>query len=117
MAQEKPHTRRFMTNPKRPKQPLTNQKTTVDDIREATRQHGSKVGTRHSANLLTGKMTPEGMKPEEAAEAMAALEAEGQDEAARNSNYATRPNTLATGRQLGSRTSDPPDCSGHDPPH
>ena len=40
---------------------------TVADIREATRQHGAKVGYKAFCYLLTGKMTPEGMKPDEAA--------------------------------------------------
>ena len=49
------------------------QATTADHIREATRQHGAKIGYKAFATsvaryLLTGKMTPEGMKPDEAAE-------------------------------------------------
>lgn len=42
--------------------------------REANRQHGAKIGYKALATsvaryLLNGKMTPEGMKPDEAAEA------------------------------------------------
>ncbi|MBK7919743.1 MAG: hypothetical protein IPJ94_26490 [Chloroflexi bacterium] len=40
------------------------------------------MGYKAFCYLLTGKMTPEGMKPEEAAASAAALEAERQDEAA-----------------------------------
>lgn len=43
------------------------QSTTADHLREATRQHGAKIGYKAFATavaryLLTGKMTPEGMK-------------------------------------------------------
>jgi len=51
---------------------------TVADIREATRQHGAKVGYKAFCYLLTGKMTPEGMKPDEAAATAVALQAAGQ---------------------------------------
>lgn len=55
-----------------------NSAATVDDIREATRQHGSKIGYKAFCYLLTGKMTPEGMKPEEAAATAVALTETGQ---------------------------------------
>ncbi len=55
---------------------------TVADIREATRQHGAKVGYKAFCYLLTGKMTPEAMKPDEAAATAVALEESGKaDEA------------------------------------
>lgn len=55
---------------------------TAEDIREATRQHGAKIGYKAFCYLLIGKMTPEGMKPDEAAEAALQLEREGKvDEA------------------------------------
>ncbi|MBK8989598.1 MAG: hypothetical protein IPM39_26665 [Chloroflexi bacterium] len=52
--------------------------TTVADIREATRQHGAKVGYKAFCYLLTGKMTPEGMKPDEAAATAVTRQAAGQ---------------------------------------
>lgn len=59
-----------------------NQAVTADDVREATRQHGAKVGYKAFCYLLTGKMTAAGMKPDEAAAAAAALaEAGSQEEA------------------------------------
>lgn len=82
MAQEKNHTPVASCDQLKEAEAAINNATTVDDIREATRQHGSKVGYKAFCYLLTGKMTPEGMKPEEAAASAAALEAEGQDEAA-----------------------------------
>jgi hypothetical protein len=51
-----------------------NQSVTADHIREATRQHGAKVGYKAFCYLLIGKMTPEGMKPDEAAEVAMQLE-------------------------------------------
>jgi hypothetical protein len=53
------------------------QATTADHIREATRQHGAKIGYKAFCYLLTGKMTPEGMKPDEAAATAVALEEAG----------------------------------------
>ncbi len=52
-----------------------NNATTADHIREATKQHGAKVGYKAFCYLLTGKMTPEGMKPDEAAATAVVLEA------------------------------------------
>ena len=58
------------------------QATTADHIREATRQHGAKIGYKAFCYLLTGKMTPEGMKPNEAAATAVVLEEAGKaDEA------------------------------------
>ncbi len=82
MAQEKSYTPVASYDQLKEAETAINNATTVDDIREATRQHGSKVGYKAFCYLLTGKMTPEGMKPEEAAASAAALEAKGQDEAA-----------------------------------
>ncbi|MBK8989563.1 MAG: hypothetical protein IPM39_26485 [Chloroflexi bacterium] len=53
------------------------QATTADHIREATRKHGAKIGYKAFCYLLTGKMTPEGMKPDEAAVTAVALEEDG----------------------------------------
>ena len=50
---------------------------TAEDVREATKQHGAKVGYKAFCYMLIGKMTPEGMKPDEAAETAVALEAAG----------------------------------------
>jgi hypothetical protein len=58
------------------------QATTADHIREATRQHGAKIGYKAFCYLLTGKMTPEGMKPDEAAATAAALEEAGKTDEA-----------------------------------
>ena len=58
------------------------QATTTDHIREATRQHGAKIGYKAFCYLLTGKMTPEGMKPDEAAATAVALEEAGKTEEA-----------------------------------
>lgn len=58
------------------------QATTADHIREATRQHGAKIGYKAFCYLLTGKMTPEGMKPDEAAATAVALEEAGKTEEA-----------------------------------
>jgi PAB1-binding protein PBP1 len=60
------------------------QATTADHIREATRQHGAKMGYKAFATsvaryLLTGKMTPEGVKADEAAATAVALEEDGKD--------------------------------------
>ncbi len=51
---------------------------TVDNIREATKQHGAKIGYKAFCYILTRKMTPEGMKPDEAAVTAVTLEASGQ---------------------------------------
>lgn len=50
---------------------------TAADVREATKQHGAKIGYKAFCYLLIGKMTPEGMKPDEAAETAVTLEAAG----------------------------------------
>lgn len=54
-----------------------NKSQTADDVREATKQHGAKIGYKAFCYLLTGKMTPEGMKPDEAAAMAVTLEARG----------------------------------------
>jgi hypothetical protein len=58
------------------------QATTADHIREATRQHGAKIGYKAFCYLLTGKMTPEGMKPDEAAATAVVLEEAGKTDEA-----------------------------------
>ena len=59
-----------------------NNAVTADHVREATKQHGAKVGYKAFCYLLTGRMTPEGMKPDEAAATAVALEEAGKaDEA------------------------------------
>ena len=82
MAREKSYTPVASYEQLKQAEAAINSAATVDDIREATRQHGSKVGDKAFCYLLTGKMTPESMKREEAATAAAVLQADGQDEAA-----------------------------------
>ncbi|MCB8984464.1 MAG: hypothetical protein H6659_11610 [Ardenticatenaceae bacterium] len=82
MAREKSYTPVASYDQLKQVEEAIDQATTVEDIREATRQHGSKVGYKAFCYLLTGKMTPEGMKPEEAAAAAAALQVDGKDGAA-----------------------------------
>jgi hypothetical protein len=54
----------------------------VDKIKQIVTKDGPKVGYKAFCYMLGGKMTPEAMKPDEACEAAAALEQEGQTEAA-----------------------------------
>ena len=51
---------------------------TAVNVRDATKQHGAKIGYKAFCYLLTEKMTPEAMKPDEAAETAVSLEAAGQ---------------------------------------
>lgn len=51
---------------------------TVDDIRKIVEKDGPKVGYKAFCYMLTNKMTPEAMKPDEACVAAARLEQEGQ---------------------------------------
>src|ERR1700752_5048525 len=61
---------------------LINQAQTVDDIRKTVDKDGPKVGYKAFCFMLTGKMTPEAMKPDEACVAAAQLEHDGKvDEA------------------------------------
>lgn len=53
---------------------------TAVNIREATKQHGAKIGYKAFCYLLTEKMTPEAMKPDEAAITAVSLEAAGEAE-------------------------------------
>ena len=61
---------------------LINQAQSVDDIRNVVLKDGPKVGYKAFCYMLGGRMTPEGMKPDEACTAAAQLEAKGQEEAA-----------------------------------
>ena len=61
---------------------LINAAQTIDAIRSLVSQDGPKVGYKAFCYMLGGKMTPEGMKPDEACEAAAALEVQGNDEEA-----------------------------------
>ena len=61
---------------------LINQAQTVDDIRKIVEKDGPKVGYKAFCYMLTSKMTPEAMKPDEACLAAARLEHDGKaDEA------------------------------------
>ncbi len=55
---------------------------TVDKIREIVYKDGPKIGYKAFCYMLGGRMTPEGMKPDEACTAAAILEQEGNDEEA-----------------------------------
>ncbi len=55
---------------------------TVDKIRKIVHKDGPKVGYKAFCYILGGRMTPEGMKPDEACVAAAGLEQKGEDEAA-----------------------------------
>lgn len=50
---------------------------TVEKIKQIVVKDGPKVGYKAFCYMLGGKMTPEAMKPDEACEAAAALEAAG----------------------------------------
>ncbi|GAP62060.1 hypothetical protein ARMA_0483 [Ardenticatena maritima] len=56
---------------------------TADDIRNLTRKYGADIGYKAFCYLLTGKMTPEAMKPDEAAILAFEYEQQGEREAAR----------------------------------
>lgn len=59
-----------------------NQAQTVETIRKIVYKDGPKVGYKAFCYMLGGRMTPEGMKPDEACVAAATLEQEGKaDEA------------------------------------
>lgn len=49
---------------------------TATDIAEACKKHGASVGYKAFCYMLTGKMTPEGMKADEACEAAQTLPSE-----------------------------------------
>ena len=54
-----------------------NNAVTANHIREVTKPHGANVGYKAFCYLLTGKMTPEGMKPVEAVATAVSLEEAG----------------------------------------
>ena len=54
----------------------------VDDLRKIVVKDGPKVGYKAFCYMLGGKMTPEGMKPDEACVAAATLEQKGETEQA-----------------------------------
>ncbi|MCB0208539.1 MAG: hypothetical protein KDJ52_04400 [Anaerolineae bacterium] len=54
----------------------------VDDLRKIVIKDGPKVGYKAFCYMLGGKMTPEGMKPDEACVAAATLEQKGETEQA-----------------------------------
>ena len=54
----------------------------VDDLRKIVINDGPKVGYKAFCYMLGGKMTPEGMKPDEACVAAATLEQKGEAEQA-----------------------------------
>ena len=54
------------------------------DVRQTCAAEGAKIGYKAFCYLLMGKMTPEGMKPEEACTEAALLEAAGNSAAALN---------------------------------
>ena len=61
---------------------LLNQAQSVDAVRNLVVKDGPKVGYKAFCYMLGGKMTPEGMKPDEACAAAATLEQQGEvDEA------------------------------------
>jgi hypothetical protein len=62
---------------------LLNEAQTVEAIRKLVVKDGPKVGYKAFCYMLGGKMTPEGMKPDEACVAAASLEQQGEIEAAR----------------------------------
>jgi hypothetical protein len=55
---------------------LINQAQTIDDIRKIVEKDGPKVGYKSFCYMLTNKMTPEALKPDEACVAAARLEQE-----------------------------------------
>jgi hypothetical protein len=54
----------------------------VEKIRQLVTKDGPKVGYKAFCYMLSGKMTPEGMKPDEACVAAATLEQQGKTEEA-----------------------------------
>lgn len=57
---------------------------TIDEIREILMSDGGKVGYKAFCYMLMGKMTPEAMKPDEAAVIAIELHQKGNDEAAKD---------------------------------
>lgn len=54
----------------------------VDKVRKVVYKDGPSIGYRAFCYILGGRMTPEGMKPDEACVAAATLEQQGKDEEA-----------------------------------
>jgi len=54
----------------------------IDDLRKLVLKDGPKVGYKAFCYMLGGRMTPEGLKPDEACVAAAGLEQQGKDEEA-----------------------------------
>jgi len=54
----------------------------IDDLRKSVIKDGPKVGYKAFCYMLGGKMTPEGMKPDEACVAAAGLETQGKEDEA-----------------------------------
>jgi hypothetical protein len=50
---------------------------TIDQLREAMLRHGPQIGYKAFSYMFTGKLTPEGMKPDEAAMEAVKLELQG----------------------------------------
>ncbi|MCA9938629.1 MAG: hypothetical protein KC418_08305 [Anaerolineales bacterium] len=61
---------------------LLNAAATTDDVRQACAKEGAKIGYKAFCYLLLGKMTPEGMKPDDACLEAARLETAGESAAA-----------------------------------
>ena len=59
-----------------------NEAGTIDKIRKLVHKDGPKVGYKAFCYMLGGRMTPEGMKPDEACVAAAGLEQKGEEGAA-----------------------------------
>jgi hypothetical protein len=59
-----------------------NKAETVDTIRQLVQKDGPKVGYKAFCYMLAGRMTAEGMKPDEACTAAATLEQQGKAEEA-----------------------------------
>ncbi len=59
-----------------------NQADTIDQIRKLVAKDGPKVGYKAFCYMLGGKMTPEGMKPDDACVFAAKLEQQGENEKA-----------------------------------
>lgn len=57
---------------------------TIEDIRKIVTTDGNKVGYKAFCYMLMGKMTPEAMKPDEAAMAAIELQQEGNHKAAKD---------------------------------
>lgn len=61
---------------------LLDQAQSIDDIRKLVIKDGPKVGYKAFCYMLGGKMTPEGMKADEACVAAATLEQQGKEDEA-----------------------------------